>query len=555
VTQTRWKRLELLVLTVSLGVYLVFIWRSSAQIDGQRTWTLFDDAMISMRYARNLADGHGLVFNVGEHVEGYTNLGWTVILAGLQLVVRDRHLVAGAVSLVGAGILTAQLLVVRAFARFLSPVPWVPVVAMAATGFGYALVFWTLRGMEVGLVGLLVTSAAYLAARTIVDWRPVLLWPIGALLAAAVFTRDDAGVAAMVICAAVAFGAPVSRRVQIGIGAVAFLVVVAGSRLALRQAMYGEWLPNSYHLKVAGIPEHLLVERGALGLGYVAAFGLAVPLMVGLFAFVGARGPRRTALGMLGALIVGQLLYAVTVGGDAWENLGFASRFVATSTASIAVLAAVGAGALARPGRMRAPMLGAATLFVATLGFTLVAPRFSDYFYLGNGTGGVVAARLGLLVAAIALIAVAIARRKALPALAVGIIVILAPNALPFAKWVESGQQYQTWDTAAAASGFRLRHGTTPGSTVATPAIGNAGFFSDRTIIDELGRIDPFVARTSPHLERVFRPGHVRWDHQHSLLALHPDVIESVWRMTPGVRAALVDAGYRSVDGRLVRGG
>jgi hypothetical protein len=40
-----------------------------------------DDAFISFRYAKNLADGHGLVFNVGERVEGYTNFLWTVIMA------------------------------------------------------------------------------------------------------------------------------------------------------------------------------------------------------------------------------------------------------------------------------------------------------------------------------------------------------------------------------------------------------------------------------------------------------------------------------------------
>ncbi len=43
---------------------------------------LTDDAYISFRYARNLADGHGLVFNPGfERVEGYTNLLWVLILA------------------------------------------------------------------------------------------------------------------------------------------------------------------------------------------------------------------------------------------------------------------------------------------------------------------------------------------------------------------------------------------------------------------------------------------------------------------------------------------
>src|SRR5262245_14911733 len=39
-----------------------------------------DDAFISFRYARNLANGNGLVFNPGERVEGYTNFLWTVVL-------------------------------------------------------------------------------------------------------------------------------------------------------------------------------------------------------------------------------------------------------------------------------------------------------------------------------------------------------------------------------------------------------------------------------------------------------------------------------------------
>src|ERR1700733_14661069 len=40
-----------------------------------------DDAYISFRYARNLAHGLGLVYNAGEHIEGYTNFFWTVLLA------------------------------------------------------------------------------------------------------------------------------------------------------------------------------------------------------------------------------------------------------------------------------------------------------------------------------------------------------------------------------------------------------------------------------------------------------------------------------------------
>lgn len=39
-----------------------------------------DDAYISYRYAENLFNGHGLVFNAGEYVEGYSNLLYTLLL-------------------------------------------------------------------------------------------------------------------------------------------------------------------------------------------------------------------------------------------------------------------------------------------------------------------------------------------------------------------------------------------------------------------------------------------------------------------------------------------
>jgi hypothetical protein len=59
--------------------YLAFIWKNSFLIAQERYFSLFDDAMVAMRYAKNLADGFGLRWNPGEPpVEGYTNLLWTL---------------------------------------------------------------------------------------------------------------------------------------------------------------------------------------------------------------------------------------------------------------------------------------------------------------------------------------------------------------------------------------------------------------------------------------------------------------------------------------------
>ena len=47
------------------------------------TWFVCDDAFIGFRYVRNLVEGHGLVFNHGEYVEGYTNFLWVLELAAI----------------------------------------------------------------------------------------------------------------------------------------------------------------------------------------------------------------------------------------------------------------------------------------------------------------------------------------------------------------------------------------------------------------------------------------------------------------------------------------
>jgi arabinofuranosyltransferase len=61
-----------LLLLLALGLFIA----ESSQLRPQ-----IDDAFISYRYARNLVEGHGLVFNIGEYVEGYTNLLWTLLVA------------------------------------------------------------------------------------------------------------------------------------------------------------------------------------------------------------------------------------------------------------------------------------------------------------------------------------------------------------------------------------------------------------------------------------------------------------------------------------------
>src|SRR3954469_12755146 len=63
----------------ALGVGALFLW-----LTVQCTPFIIDDAYISFRYAENLVAGHGLVFNPGERVEGYTNFLWVLIIAAVH---------------------------------------------------------------------------------------------------------------------------------------------------------------------------------------------------------------------------------------------------------------------------------------------------------------------------------------------------------------------------------------------------------------------------------------------------------------------------------------
>ena len=95
-----------LSLAIAAALQIAFIVTSIRTIEGERLFTLFDEAMVSMRYARNLAHGDGLVWNPGETpVEGYTNFLWTLALAALHAVRIPEGMIPLAVMIVGSALL------------------------------------------------------------------------------------------------------------------------------------------------------------------------------------------------------------------------------------------------------------------------------------------------------------------------------------------------------------------------------------------------------------------------------------------------------------------
>lgn len=71
-------RMEIIALVGVLSVSII--------IQAHSVGIVYDDAFITYRYAKNIAAGHGFVYNIGEKVLGTTTPLWTILLATGALV-------------------------------------------------------------------------------------------------------------------------------------------------------------------------------------------------------------------------------------------------------------------------------------------------------------------------------------------------------------------------------------------------------------------------------------------------------------------------------------
>jgi hypothetical protein len=183
---------------VTIMVYVAwstaFIVRSSfVSVFGKWVFCLFDDSMISMRFAHNFSRGLGLVWNPGEHVEGYTNFLYTIIMAVPQLFLNASRSclfmqVLGIVWVLFAAFLASRIIGAVTDGRSL---PLMRLAAFIATLSLYPLSYWPLMGMETGLLTVLVLLSIVIALRGRKDPSLSKALLLGATLSLAYLTRPD----------------------------------------------------------------------------------------------------------------------------------------------------------------------------------------------------------------------------------------------------------------------------------------------------------------------------------------------------------------------------
>ncbi len=148
--------------------------------------TIAEDAYITFRYALNIADGNGPVFNTGERVEGYANFLWMIAIAlpkaAFGADIETSAIVLGLLATLGA-VLLAYVTVNRVVARAAGePRPAYGVAAAVLVAGAGGLAAYGGSGTETPLFVLLMFGVfASLAAR-----RPVVA---GVLVSFAMMTR------------------------------------------------------------------------------------------------------------------------------------------------------------------------------------------------------------------------------------------------------------------------------------------------------------------------------------------------------------------------------
>lgn len=304
-----------------------------------------EDAFISFRYVDNLLAGNGLVYNVGERVEGYSCFLWIMLLSAAGAMGFD--IVGSSVVL---GIIAGALTLLAAFklSKLLisgSGQWWVPLLAPFTLALFTPFVSWSGSGLETMFYTLLVTLGCYQYLRYVAHSTPFDLYSASAILALVAMTRPEGILFAggMFFYEFVRCYFPVKTFRPQATSLLCALLIFFSLFLAWflwRAIYYQSLLPNTVYAKNGGTLFHFY-----RGLTYVARFlracweGSGPLLFLGIFSVL---SNSKYQIRFLFIELALQILFIIYVGGDYMVN----ARFGAPILPIMAALAVVGVHSL-----------------------------------------------------------------------------------------------------------------------------------------------------------------------------------------------------------------
>ena len=305
-----------------------FIFLSSFVVDGVRHFLIIDDGMISFRYALNLVNGNGLVWNTGEYIEGFTNPLWTMVMA-LSIFIFGQNLAPLIIQLLGLTLLLFSGFYIYSIVQILNKkfelnYRYLSLLPSFLFWAYYPISYWSIGGMEVSLLTFLLVALTYYCLKHILENEDEhIYYKIFTFLSIAYITRPDGFLSMLPLLLAVLFNDYASNK-KINFYSLiksSIIFVVAISLVILfRYMYYGDFVPNTYHLKIDGYD---LLWRLENGFGFIKLFLLEMSVFIFISSFFALKQVRESKnylwifLIMIPFII---LAYQVYVGGDPWNK-------------------------------------------------------------------------------------------------------------------------------------------------------------------------------------------------------------------------------------------
>lgn len=323
-----------------------------------------DDAYITLRYARNLIAGMGVVWNPGEHIQGYTNFLHLMLVSLLGVLHVDLVLAS---RIVGVASLVALVCALLAFGwsrrrRGSGPFWHLPAILVITSA---PMLVWSVGGLEGTVFSLWATlGCLFFVASFDTPNRAWACAASGACLALSFLARPDG---AIFVSLSALWLSLDWRHGSRGHRLVAFLVPVAliiVPYVIWQSLYYGSIVPNTFYAKT-GAP---LWERLELGVRYVVDYASRPPFLpfLVLTALVYAAATRRwsSTISYLALSVAGYLGFVIVVGGDHMQAFRLLLPVIALM---IALLASASSSTTALHGNLASAGVTLLVLVLATL--------------------------------------------------------------------------------------------------------------------------------------------------------------------------------------------
>ena len=296
-----------------------------------------DDAYISYRYGKNLMNGHGLVYNAGEKVEGYTNFLWTVITApftkveGVDVAIFSSFLglVISIINIFLVGLISRQFNGVNS--KYLKYLVLLPPLFLVLDD---SIAFWAIGGMEFPMYTLFILGIIYNYFKVNDSDRHI--YYISLFLMLCTLTRPE-GNMIIVITLAHMF---LFRKKILKFKKVFFTIILSYALFCLvyygfKYFYYGQLIPNTFYAKgVTDIKMNLV-----LGAKYIA---LCIGTRLYIFLFIlfipFGKAVKEFRLSYLVGFSTVYFMYLIAVGGD-WM---IANRFFVPVLPLLYILSVIG---------------------------------------------------------------------------------------------------------------------------------------------------------------------------------------------------------------------